>query len=247
MFTHKMNGLVAAFLIGTAFSGLGVGSAVAQDTPGAQTIPPAATPPAQAASGPAAGCFVAPAALSAAEVSAFLASPGQLLTEFPTAGLPMANKVRSLAGSSADALAALTGLVGSANPSQVAAIGAGLARAARACAGVNPLYAAQIQEAVAGTQFETAFLSASAETQTAALGAAGAGAGAGGAPAGAIGGAGAGTGPGTGLNGTTGAGAGVASGDSAFAANAGSRYFASSGAGSTTIIQASPTLVPPAQ
>ncbi len=246
MFTRKTNKWAAALVIGTALGCLGVSPVFAQTAPGASATTPAA-PPAQAPAGPAAGCFVAPAALSAAEISAFIASPSQLLTDFPTAGLPMANRVRSLAGSSADVLAALTGLVGRANPSQVAAIGAGLARAARACAAINPLYAAQIQEAVAGTPFETAFLSASAETQTAALGAAGAGAGAGGAPAGAIGGAGAGTGPGTGLNGTAGAGGGVASGDSAFAANAGSRFFASSGAGSTTIIQGSPTVAPPAQ
>ena len=239
MITRKINKLVAVFAIGSVIQITGANLGFAQSLPATSPT----TAPVEAGA-PAAGCFVAPAALSAADVSAFLAAPERLLMDFPTAGLPMANKVRSLAGSSADALAALTGLVGRANPSQVAAIGAGLARAARACAAINPLYATQIQEAVVGTPFETAFVSASAETQTAALGAAGAG-GAGGAPAGAIGGAGAGASIGGGQNGTTGGDGGVASGAPAFSAGASSRYFASSGAGATIIIQVSPTIPTP--
>jgi hypothetical protein len=199
----------------------------------AQTVPSAAT----AAAGAAAGCFVAPAALSPADIGAFVAQPATLLADYPTGGLPLSGRVRGLAGTSADTLAPLVSLLGNANPSQIAAIGAGLARAARACAPINPEYAAQIQEAVAGAGspiFEAAFLGASADTQTAALGAAGAAGG--GAPgAGAIGGAGAGGATGAGVNGTTAAGTGFASGDAAFSAGASARFFAGSGGGGTTI------------
>jgi len=246
MVTRKTHRLATAFVIGAAVCSFWSYEALAQAAPGSLSAPPTAgAPSAPVAAGPAAGCFVAPAALSAAEISAFLASPDQLLSEFPTAGLPMANRVRNLAGSSADALVALTGLVGRANPPQVAAIGAGLARAARACVGVSPLYANQIQEAVAGSPFEAAFLAASSDTQTAALGAGTAGAG--GAPAGAIGGAGAGQGAVSSQGGTTGGDGGVASGEPASTTISSSRYFASSGAGSTTIVQQSQTLPSPAQ
>jgi hypothetical protein len=195
----------------------------------------AQTAPTAAASAASAGCFVAPAALSPGDVSAFVAEPASLLTDYPAGGLPMSGRVRGLAGTSADTLAPLVSLLGNANPSQIAAIGAGLARAARACAPINPEYAAQIQETVAGagnSVFEAAFLGASADTQTAALGAAGAAGG--GAPgAGAIGGGGA---PGSGLNGLNGGGdAGTASGDSAFSAGASARFFSSNGAGGATV------------
>ncbi|SFB51023.1 hypothetical protein SAMN03159496_04499 [Rhizobium sp. NFR07] len=195
----------------------------------------AQTAPAAATAGAAAGCFVSPAALPPGDVSAFVADPPGLLTNYPTGGLPMSGRVRGLAGTSADTLAPLVSLLESANPSQVAAIGAGLARAARACAPINPEYAVQIQEAVAGAGnpvFEAAFLGASADTQTAALGAAG------GAPgAGAIGGGGT---PGGGLNGTGGGNESVASGNSSFSAGASARFFASSGAGAATFDSVSP-------
>lgn len=229
---HKL----AAILISTTvFCGVGAGGAFAQ-TAAATPAPAAPSTPAASVTG---GCFVAPAALSAADVSAFLSAPDALLTNFPSAGLPLANRVRSLAGTSADTLPAMIGLLPRANPSQVAAIGAGLARAARACAAINPEYAARIQDAVAGTNnsaFETAFLGATSETQTAALGAAGA-AGAGAPGASAIGGGGT---PGGGVNGGAGAGAGTPSGDSAFSAGASPRFFTGSGAGSSTVVLISP-------
>jgi hypothetical protein len=200
----------------------------------APVIAHAQTAPAAAA----AGCFVSPAALSPGDVSAFVAEPASLLTNYPTGGLPMSGRVRGLAGTSADTLAPLISLLENANPSQIAAIGAGLARAARACAPINPEYAAQIQEAVAGAGnpvFEAAFLGASSDTQTAALGAAGGG----GAPgAGAIGGGGT---PGGGINGTGDGSESVASGDSSFSAGASARYFSASTTQSADRLPVSPS------
>lgn len=137
-------------------------------------------------------CFVSPARLSDADISAFLGNPNALLVVNPNGGLPMSSRVRSLSGSSADAVRALIGLVPSATIEQRAAIGSGLARAARACARPSPLYAAFIQEQVAGldsAELIAAFLAASEEVQTAAIAGAG-GAAAGGAPAAGLGGGG---------------------------------------------------------
>lgn len=124
------------------------------------------------------GCFLAPAKLTDAEINDFIASPLSLLSDNPTGGLPASTKVRALSGSSSDALDLIISLVAEANAEQKAAIGSGLARAARACASVNPEYAALIQEKVAGVtepEVITAFLAASNEVQTAALGASAAG------------------------------------------------------------------------
>ncbi len=196
------------FLIGIGVlmvAALAAGGAGAQDTP-AQNIPAQATAtqdtPAQdtSASGPvpaaaaalSGGCFVAPARLSDADMQVFLADPAALLADYPSAGLPMTTRVRSLAGSSATTLDPLLGLVASASPPQVSAIGSGLARVARACAASNPDYAGLIQQKIAGLnnpQLVAAFLAASSEVQTAALGAASSAAGGAG---GAIGGGGAG-------------------------------------------------------
>lgn len=134
-----------------------------------------------------AACFIAPARLSDADVAAFLANPGVALADNPSGGLPLSSRVRSLAGSSAASVDAIISLVPTATIEQRAAIGSGLARAARACARVSPLYAAFIQEKVAGIDSPdviAAFLAASEDVQTAALGGAGATAGGGTAAAG---------------------------------------------------------------
>lgn len=117
-------------------------------------------------------CFVEPAKLSEAEVNAFLAEPGGLLSTYVAGGMPMANLVRSLAGSDRRALDALIALNEDATPVQRAAIGAGLARAAAACASSVPAYAALIQQKVAEIgqgELVTAFEAASADVETAAL------------------------------------------------------------------------------
>ncbi len=195
---------------------------------------------------PAAGCFMAPARLADSDVKAFLDSPEVLLTQFSSGGLPLSNQARSLAGSSADTLAPLVALASRANSSQAAAIGAGLARAARACAPINPEYAAQIQDAVAGSNnqaMETAFLAGGNDTQTAALGG---GIGGGGSAvtggAGAIGGGGT---PGGGANGAASGSSSVGSGTSSFSAGGGGSYFASEDGGSTVVSASSATTPTP--
>lgn len=142
---------------------------------------------------PIVACFQPPAKLNEGDISAFLVSPTSLLTENPNGGLPLSSRVRALAGSSSATIDAILALVDEANVDQKAAIGSGLARAARACAATNPEYAALIQEKVAGAssaELVTAFLAASNEVQTAALGGLTGGATGGGGAAAGIGGGG---------------------------------------------------------
>lgn len=139
----------------------------------------------------AAGCFIAPAKAGDDVIGAFLGAPAEMVTVYPSGGFEMVSRVRALAGSSADVLDPMIGLVPQFNATQKAALGTGLARVARACAASTPEYAQTIQEKVAAAnspEVTTAFLSALNEVQTAALGA-GAGGGAGGAAAGVGGGA----------------------------------------------------------
>ena len=188
---------------------------------------------APAAFAAASACFVAPAKLSDDKVAAFMASPSVILTTYAAGGLPMANEVRALAGSSADTLDALIALVSQASSPQKAAIGAGLARAAKACAGVSPDYAALIQEKIAGVnspELVTAFLSASNDVQTAAL--------SGGATGGAAGGAGGGAG---GLGGSAGAGGSFGNGSSGDSSTANTSGSYSSGGGSSVSLSVSPS------
>jgi hypothetical protein len=131
--------------------------------------------------------------LSPDEVASFLGNPPALLSTYPTGGLPLATRARALAGSNINSVDALISLAATGNKDQKAAIGAGLARAARACVASNPQYAAEIQQKVAASNLAdvvTAFLAASNDVQTAALGGAG-GAGGGAGGAGGIGGGGA--------------------------------------------------------
>lgn len=116
-------------------------------------------------------CFVAPAKLPSTEVHAFLANPGKLIVDMASGGLPLANRVRALGGSSSNAVSALVDLAKTANDTQKAAIGAGLARVVQACAGI-PDYAANVQKLVAelgDAAMITAFMAASGDVQVAAL------------------------------------------------------------------------------
>jgi len=92
-----------------------------------------------------AGCLV----IAAKDLSDFTASPHSVLEQFPEGGLVLANRVRLLAGASADTLPALLELAVIANSQQKSAIGAGLARAVDACKTINQPYSATIQNAVA--------------------------------------------------------------------------------------------------
>ena len=178
-------------------------------------------------------CFQSPAKLSEGDIAAFLAAPASLLTENPNGGLPLSSRVRALAGSSSSTIDAIFALVSGANADQKAAIGSGLARAARACAASNPEYATLIQEKVAGAsspELVTAFLAASNEVQTAALGGLTGGATGGGA-AGIGGGGSAGLGT-AGLGGDTVYTQGAADG---FSASGSGQYFGSSGNGNGSV------------
>ncbi|MBO3762229.1 hypothetical protein [Ciceribacter sp. L1K22] len=122
-------------------------------------------------------CFQGPARMNDEAISAFTGNPAALLSDNPTGGLRMSSEVRALVGSSEATLDLLLSTVPQANADQKAAMGTGLARAARACAPVNPEYAGLIQQKVAelnSPELLTAFLAASNEVQTAALGAIGA-------------------------------------------------------------------------
>lgn len=169
-------------------------------------------------------CLVAPAALSELDVNAFLGAPEALLTSYPNGGLEMSGRVRALSGSNSATIDPLLNLASQSTAAQKAAIGAGLARAARACVATDPEYAQMIQEKVAGSNISeliTAFLAASNDTQTAALvgGAAASAA----SPAGDVGGGGS-------TNGGSGGGGGdssVATTVQSFSFNGGGRYFLS--------------------
>lgn len=128
---------------------------------------------------PSARCLLPPAGLDDEAVSAFMADPAALTREFPGGGLLMEGRVRALAGSRAEAVQPLITLAKEASEAQKRAIGAGLARAAAACVGSNPDYAALIQEELAALEDEVlfaAFVQTSDEVMAAALAPAAAGA-----------------------------------------------------------------------
>lgn len=189
---------------------------------------------------PSGSCFVAPAKLPDADVQAFLSNPQSLLQQYAVGGMAMQMRVRALAGSNPATLAALISLASptSDGQAQVAAIGGGLGRAARACVVADPVYAGTIQRSVLESNNQPlidAFNGANAEAPTAALGGAGgAGAGAGGA---AVGGPGAGGAVGgSGLPGAQAAGSnGVGQSNGSLVASASSaRFFSASGGGGSS-------------
>ena len=168
-------------------------------------------------------------------IAQFKANPQGLLTTYASAGLPLSTEVRSLVLTDPTLVATLIEVARSANDAQKAAIGAGLAEAARILAATNPQLAAQIQLAVAQSGLGpliTAFIAGSNATQTAATGGAGGGGGGGGTggPTGGVGnfgGSNSGSNPG-------GVSFGVANGASAFGAIGSGGGFSSSTSQSTS-------------
>ena len=135
-------------------------------------------------------------------IAQFKANPQGLLTTYASAGLPLSTEVRSLVLTDPSLVEALITVANGANDAQKAAIGAGLAEAARVLAATNPQLAAQIQGDVAQSGLGilvTAFIAASNATQTAAVGGA-SGEGGGGGGGGAVGGVGASAGSYSGAN-----------------------------------------------
>jgi hypothetical protein len=128
-------------------------------------------------------------------IAQFKANPQTLLTTYASAGLPLSTEVRSLVLTDPGVVDALIDVAKNGNDAQKAAMGAGLAEAARILAATNPQLAARIQLAVAKAgcdpsgpakpdcaslaPFVTAFIAGSNGIRTAAIGG-GAGGGGGG-------------------------------------------------------------------
>lgn len=114
---------------------------------------------------------------SAKEIDAFMANPQSILSDNPTGGLGLSNRVRSFVASSSNAYASIMGVVNQASDAQKSAIGAGLAVAFADCKDSQPDYAQKIASDVAdmkGTNLFAAYSSANTDTNVAAVNAAGA-------------------------------------------------------------------------
>ena len=118
------------------------------------------------------GAFQPPAKLLPDEIKVFLDDPNSLLRAFPTGGLPLQNRARSLAGSDSATIKPLAELASGAENLQ-ADIGAGLGRAAGTIASMDTDYATYIQRVsfLRGPgRFRTAFLEASGDVPAASIG-----------------------------------------------------------------------------
>jgi len=133
----------------------------------------------------AAGGCLGQANLTEIDLGAFSGKPASLLDL--TDSLALSTRVRSLVGSSDIALPLVMEQAKQATSAQMAAVGAGLARAANSCETPDPAYKLTIEKTVAEAVVADArlqplldaFAKALGETATAALGPGGAGAGAG--------------------------------------------------------------------
>jgi hypothetical protein len=110
-----------------------------------------------------------PHALAKATIDRYDRDPQALLSDFSAGGLALASRVRAFVTSDPNAAATLLALAGAANDAQKAAIGAGLAEAAKALALTNPQAAEAIRRQVAQSGIDaliTAFIAASSPTVT---------------------------------------------------------------------------------
>jgi hypothetical protein len=118
--------------------------------------------------------------MAPAEVAAFLANPGQVVSQFPNGGPGLVKVVGDLMGSDKATLATLIAFAKTANEDQRKAIAQGLAQAAKAYAAGDPAFANQIQTSVANSglpEFSKAYAEAAGDTGTAATGGGGGGGG----------------------------------------------------------------------
>jgi hypothetical protein len=164
-----------------------------------------------------------------AAITEFRSNPAQLLSAFPDGGSRMILQVRRLAGSDSGVVDLIIEQAKMANPSQVSAIGAGLAQVVRACVPTRPDIAELIQQKItlAGLQsLTTAFQAGLGDVETAGIGGGGGGGAAGGGVAGSGGVFGT-SGPAAGIGG-----GGVLTGQFSF----GSLGVSSSGGGGSTVI-----------
>jgi hypothetical protein len=118
--------------------------------------------------------------LSASDISAFQANPGQLLSQFPDGGPGLVKQVRDLVSSDRTTLAAIIALAKPANQDQRKAIAQALAQVAKAYAKDDPASSNQIQQAVVNSglpEFAKAYAEAAGDTGTASTGGGGGGGG----------------------------------------------------------------------
>jgi hypothetical protein len=126
----------------------------------------------QAARAAGAACLSGPAALGPEAVSSFMAEPSSLLARNPLGGQALANEVRSLVASDVDSADSVIALAATQSAPVQAAIGRGLASAAKACVTAFPELAAALQEKVAASglaPMQASFVAASEDVATAAL------------------------------------------------------------------------------
>jgi hypothetical protein len=115
--------------------------------------------------------------LSSQALAEFTRNPSTILSQNPAGGGQMISRIRDLLASDPATLSVILSLVPNANADQKAAIAAGLAQAAKLYArpGVDPAFAAAIQQAVANTQDQTLILAYAAAAGDQPIGAVGGG------------------------------------------------------------------------
>jgi len=106
-------------------------------------------------------------------VAEFIANPAQLLQRYPGGGAGLISMIRDLAVSERATLPIIIGLLANASPDQVVAIGTGLGQAAEASLTLHPDYTAEIQEAIAASESQSAITAFAAVTGNVAIGATG--------------------------------------------------------------------------
>ena len=110
-----------------------------------------------------------PHALAKTTIERYERDPQALLSDFSAGGLALASRVRAFVMSDPSATATLLALARTANDAQKAAIGAGLAEAAKALARIDPQAAEAIRRQVAQSGIDvlvTAFFAALSATVT---------------------------------------------------------------------------------
>ncbi|MHC2253915.1 hypothetical protein [Bradyrhizobium embrapense] len=111
----------------------------------------------------------------------FLSNPAELLAKNPSGGAELVSSVRDLVSGDPATLQPIINLIANANKDQKAAIGAGLAQAAKVIVRTNPGLATEIQQAILNTKDQDVVLAFAAGAGDRPIGAAGGGGGGGGA------------------------------------------------------------------
>ena len=170
---RPLNAKITFFSIvaaGVMLSGVASSQANEDRTTETTVAPPAASYNGLAPSG---GCYEGPARLGQARVDSFLNNPSALMEDFLDGGSAMSREVRALAGSDSRTIEAIVKLGEvSGNLDQIAAIGAGLARAAEVCVRVRPDITEYIQVTVGSADNLTltaTFLALTSDIQTAGI------------------------------------------------------------------------------